>query len=442
MKLKYILLYIGLALVFMSCSDDNASNPNNSGEYKIAILTDIHVYESSLGVTGTAFETAVGRDRKMIAESNAIFESALNSIKKSEQEMLFITGDLTKDGEKLSHLKVAEMLKEFEKTGKKVYVIPGNHDINNFLASGYSGENKIPTEKVTAEEFRTIYADFGYNEAIASDPNSLTYICEPQDGLWVVGIDACKYQENTETRTLVGGRITSESLNWITQKVKEGKSKGKKIVILMHHGLLEHFPGMKAVFADFIIDDYELIRSKFIESGVNLVFTGHHHAQDIAVYSDGKNTIFDCQTGASLSYPCSYRYVNISQNDIVNIQSYRVLSANYDTKGKDFQEYAYLFLKEGVPEIANYYITQYLGLTQEQSQVLEPIVAQTLIDYYIGDEGSRKPANLTTDMAILKSTLGEPLGTVLAGILEGIYLDDTPDNNVVLNLKTGSILKK
>ena len=441
MNIKHILLLILTIMFFVSCSD-NSNNPDSTYEYKIAVITDIHVYDQSLGTSGSAFETAVGRDRKMIAESYAIFESALNSIKNSEQSMLFITGDLTKDGEKISHLKVAEMLREFEKTGKKTFVIPGNHDINNYLASAYSGDNKIPTEKISAEDFSSIYAEFGFIEAIARDPNSLTYVCEPETGLWVVGIDACKYQENTESSTKVGGRITTESLNWITNKIKEGKSKGKKVVVLMHHGILEHFPGMKAVFTDFIIDDYELIRTKFMESGVNLVFTGHHHAQDIAVYSDGKKILFDCQTGASLSYPCSYRYVNIAQNDVVDIQSYRVLSANYDTKGKDFQEYAYLFLKEGVPAIANYYITQYLGLSQEQSQILEPIVAETLLDYYIGDESSRKPSDLPQRMNALKNALGEPLGTILAGILEGIYNDNTPDNNVIIDLKKGTITKK
>ncbi len=441
--MKKILWFLNILvlMIIVSCSDDNTS-PTSSKDYKIAVITDIHIYDESLGTSGTAFETAVGRDRKMIAESFAIFESVLNSIKSSEQSMLFITGDLTKDGEKISHEKVAKMLKEFEKSGKKAYVIPGNHDINNYLAYGYVGDNKIPTEKISSDEFKTIYADFGYSEAIAMDPNSLTYICEPEQGLWIVGIDACKYRENTENRTVVGGKLSAESLEWITSKVKEGKSKGKKVVALLHHGLLEHFPGMKAIFAEFIIDDNENVRNELLESGVNLVFTGHHHAQDITVFSQGNKHIFDCQTGATLSYPCSYRFVDLKENDVVEIESHKVQSVNYDTKGKTFQEHAYNFLKEGVPELANYYITQYLGLTQEQSRVLEPIVAQTLLDYYIGDESERKPADLSEQMKTLKTILGEPLGTILAGILEGIYLDDTPDNNVILNLKTGTIIKK
>ena len=45
--------------------------------------------------------------------------------------MLILSGDLTNNGEKESHIDIAEKLKEIEKNGTAVYVIPGNHEGEN-----------------------------------------------------------------------------------------------------------------------------------------------------------------------------------------------------------------------------------------------------------------------------------------------------------------------
>ena len=85
---------------------------------------------------------------------------------------MIISGDLTLEGEKLSHEAFAQKLGKLEDHGIPVYVIPGNHDINNPKAASYKGAEVIPATRTTPEEFATIYRDFGYDEAISRDPAS------------------------------------------------------------------------------------------------------------------------------------------------------------------------------------------------------------------------------------------------------------------------------
>lgn len=118
-------------------------------------------------------------DRKLLAESKAILESAMEAIKKSDVDLVLFSGDLTKDGEYISHKQFTEYLKQLEKAGKQVFVINGNHDINNPHAVKFEGDKTTPVQQVTPSRFKSLYKDFGYGEAIAKDRYSLSYVVEP-----------------------------------------------------------------------------------------------------------------------------------------------------------------------------------------------------------------------------------------------------------------------
>ena len=73
--------------------------------------------------------------------------------------------------------------------GIKTFVIPGNHDVRNPSAKYFDGDETIPAEGVAAEEFASIYRDFGYGDDDLRDPNSLSYVCEPVPGLTLLALD-------------------------------------------------------------------------------------------------------------------------------------------------------------------------------------------------------------------------------------------------------------
>ncbi|MFR1477792.1 MAG: metallophosphoesterase family protein [Hydrogeniiclostridium mannosilyticum] len=66
----------------------------------------------------------------------------LETIWADQPDVLMISGDLTKDGEKEGH-EVAARLEALKQAvpGLKVYVVPGNHDLRNANAMNFNTED-------------------------------------------------------------------------------------------------------------------------------------------------------------------------------------------------------------------------------------------------------------------------------------------------------------
>jgi len=193
---------------------------------EIAVFSDPHLYDPSLGTSGAAFEMYLAYDRKMIAESQAILESVVKDIVKSHVRYVLVPGDLTKDGEQQCHSLMAEYLAQIEASGKQVFVVPGNHDIENPHSFSYpGGDTPVPIPNISSADFESIYMDYGYDEALYRDEHSLSYIVEPQPGLWFLGLDGCNYEGRFPDLSLTDGlalqRDPSHGLmkNLISQKV-------------------------------------------------------------------------------------------------------------------------------------------------------------------------------------------------------------------------------
>ena len=173
---------------------------NSLAEIRFAVFSDPHYYDSDLGTTGAAFEAYLAQDRKLIRESGAIVKAVVEQIFDANAveplDYVIVPGDLTKDGEMDSHLEFANYLGRLEGAGIPVFVAPGNHDINNPHAVAYDGDTTVPVDNVSPEAFSSIYGPFGYDEALAHDPDSLSYAAEPAPGVVFLALDSCKYDEN------------------------------------------------------------------------------------------------------------------------------------------------------------------------------------------------------------------------------------------------------
>jgi len=441
MNYSKFIIFITLSIILISCSEDS-NEPTGSKELKMGIITDLHYYSPTLGTESDAFLEYIAGDRKLLAESHSILESVINSIKSASLDIVLISGDLTKDGEKVNHEILAQYLATIEATGKKVYVVPGNHDINNSESKSFPN-NSDPTAipSVTPQEFANIYQEFGFKEAIAKDPNSLSYIAQPKSNVWIFALDACNYSGENEELSETAGYFKESTKNWIITKLQEAKSKNIKCFGFMHHGVVEHFPGMEVVFADYLIRDWSNTAKLFAENGLNFVFTGHHHATDISKISSTNSYLFDIQTGSIVTWICPWRKVIYNyDNNTLDITNIPITEINYNLGGKTFNKYAEDFLTQGMPQLVNSELTK-LGLSQEQINMLIPLVTPTLLAYYHGDEPTMVNEQILAGITQLTQS-SDPQAKALGMLLIGIYYDETPDNNVMINLNTGSITNK
>lgn len=103
------------------------------------IATDLHYLAEGLNDKGKAFQTYLASgDGRQLNYVNEIVDAFGSELEKERPDILIISGDLTTNGEKESHLNLAEKLKYIQKSsGTQIFVIPRNHDIQNPWARGF-----------------------------------------------------------------------------------------------------------------------------------------------------------------------------------------------------------------------------------------------------------------------------------------------------------------
>ena len=288
---------------------------------KIAVISDTHYLSKKLAKDGAAlqdFEAATGRTNK---DLHQVLSQALYDIEAYQPDVLLITGDITNHGERESHIDFIEEFKTLVKNGTRIFVIPGNHDVNVPNSKAYIGDKSTPTASISAQEFEQIYAPFGYSEATRRDTASLSYLAEVNDSTWLLGIDSNKYNENTTT-TISAGRILPATMSWMLEILEDAKSKNIRVLAMMHHGLVEHMPYQSTFMPDYLIDNWENNAEILADKGLKVIFTGHFHSNDITLFTTPKgNKIYDIETGSLAGYPFPYRLMTLEDNRL-NIENF------------------------------------------------------------------------------------------------------------------------
>lgn len=338
---------------------------------KIAVITDTHVIAPELLINGggTAWQNEVDNDRKLIDYSQEVFDYLVDKFKTDKPDLLLISGDLTKDGEKVSHQYVVNGLNELKAAGVKVYVIPGNHDIDNGNAKSFNGNSTTQVENINSATFASMYADYGYTDT-ERDPNSLSYACEPIKGLVLLGIDSH------------GGSLSDATLNWVCQQANKAWKEGKQVIAMMHHPLMPHILMADKLISTYCIANYETVRNRLADAGVRVILTGHMHITDNAMDKNADLTkeIYDLNTGSVISYPCDYRIMTLSEDmQTLDITTESITTLPSNSK---FSATAKTRLENSIEKLINDKVeTIDLG---SFTVILMPIV-KTLIKSYVAD---------------------------------------------------------
>ena len=344
MKIKNLLLMIllALSLSLTSCSDDIGEPDNPSGEVNppskdpnfksIIVMSDIHVMAPQLLENRcTAYENYLNQDPKLLEYSGEVLEYLVGETLQRNPDLVIIPGDLTKDGELVSHQLVVSILEKLRSAGIPVIVVPGNHDIDNPEGYYFNGDNTRPAERTSPEQFKELYADFGYNQAYATDPASLSFVCEPLQGLVLLCIDTNKYEENlylekgdAKNYNQTSGRIRPATLTWMLAEADKARAEGKQVVLVQHHNIVQHHDAQSTLQSDYIVADYENVSKQLMQHGIHMAFTGHTHLQDIAQYrtiadNAQPDSLVDVATGSTISYPNPWRTIKVN-NDFTEWQ--------------------------------------------------------------------------------------------------------------------------
>ncbi len=386
-----------------------------SAQTKFMVMTDMHVLDQSLFDDGIAFQALLAEDAKLAGESQALFDKAIERVKADKPALLFIPGDLTNNGEKVSHEHVYIKLNELVEMGIKVYVVPGNHDIDNPVAKSYIGESAEKVASISEGDFKKFYYNCGYSEAVAD--TGLSYMVYPTDKLALICLDSRK--PDTSTEHYSEGGITEDLLKWAEKKAAEAYSEGRTVIGMMHHPIMRHYTGHEEFNPTSIANlsegypSLDSLQSRFAAAGIGTVFTGHYHLQSIQHETTPNGELWDVMTGSLSQFPMPMRKGEFLDGGVIKLETINDIPTSDQLM---------------LGQISNQVTTNILfyAMASKIQEKMTPFLSNPLL----GSLLTGVPTESSQMVAIMKKHMLEPYTTMLNELANGDEDQNNPAEKV------------
>lgn len=392
---KTLALVLSIMMVFSVCSvaiSAQADFGEKKSELQFAVMSDPHYYPESLtGNNCQAWLDYCTMGSKLYRHSDAIVRTALDTMvaRNPQLKYVFVPGDLTKDSEYEAHTELAEIFLEYEERyGLEFLVINGNHDINSPRAETFVNGVKEQGRSITADEFRDVYAELGYDLAVSeyakkgdNVPGQLSYAADLDDDYRLIVVDSCIYSFGEPDSYKTEGMISDELMVWIKAMADEATAAGKVPMIMVHHSLSAHMEVEPSISFAFPLNDYMSKAEQFASWGIHYAFTGHLHTDDTAcVINDDGEVLYDVETTSITGYPNTYREITLSSYksgeseievdsvDFDDAKAYTFDGVTYDKNSFKYKAFALCFggltSENGAPDCGEFLmgiVKSYLG---------------------------------------------------------------------------------
>ncbi len=408
-------------------------------ELTVFITSDTHYLSKDLHDNGKAFETFYTKgDGKILQYMEEITDAFLSEVKKSSPDVLILSGDLTNNGEIKSHEDLAKKLKSVTDKGVKVYVIPGNHDINNPYARRFEGDKQYRTDYVSEKEFLNIYKSFGYDEAISKDTNSLSYLVAPSKDLYFLMVDSCLYQDNVVLGfPMVDGQINQGTMKWIESCANMAKENNAKVIAVMHHNIMQH---SELIHKGYTLNNSKEVLDLFQKLNINTVFSGHIHTQSISTYGEGEDVIREIVSSALPVYPVQYGVFHIQNNKFdyatkkVDVSAWAKENKINDKNLIEFTTFSEQFFADvSTKKMREALINSQNNYSEEEMTKIIELCKELNINYFAGTQSKIRDKILNSDAyQILENSDNKFLKSYLKGILDN---GDKDNNHVSFIIK-------
>lgn len=305
-----------------------------SKKARFAVVSDLHYFSPSLTDGGRAYELRSGSDQKCLLESGAIIDKAFLMLAGDETiDSVLVCGDVTNDGEIVCHEEMVEKLRELNKY-KKVFVITSTHDwCTDGNARKYFGDKPEKVEETAnAEDLHRFYKEFGFDNAIStfkSEVGMYSYVAQLCDGFRVLGL-------NDDSNGDGKSGFSPEHMKWILQQIQDAKAAGDRLVAMQHHVVLQHYTQLLTK-SGICCGDREWVAENFASNGVEALFVGHSHFQNITEYTaENSNKMVQVNVGSLSGHPAPIVKVNID-DDYISINTEYVKDFMFDGEKRNIE---------------------------------------------------------------------------------------------------------
>ncbi|HHU84936.1 MAG TPA: metallophosphoesterase [Clostridiales bacterium] len=300
---------------------------------KFAVLSDLH-YVSPEMITDKTNTEAILR--------TAVVSHALDMATK-EADIILITGDLTNDGDIVSHNGLIEILRKYKKAGKKIYVLTATHDFHHHRAYVKKTDGVHVAERpwdmpyfdidkhenlpdlvkaATPTKLWELYKEFGRDDAVEVCDEGYSYYIEI-GGCGILMLNDCF--RNMEAMHEQSPTFSPETFDFIAKMIKKCESENKPIFACTHHPFVPPAPAYR------LGTNERNMRSEYTgkilaKMGLKLIFTGHTHFASIkTVESDCGSIMYDVNTPSVNHYPPRFRVVDFDVDSrVMNLRSVEV----------------------------------------------------------------------------------------------------------------------
>lgn len=292
---------------------------------KLTFIADTHHFSETLTDGGRQFRLRSGSDQKCLAETGALIDAAFDYISGSDTQAVMIAGDVSDDGELVSHLEFREKLYKLSEI-KPVYLITATHDWccdrNPRAYFGDSVLTDVPT--LSHDELRKFYFDFGPGHAISEYITHLgvsSYVADLSDEVRLLAIN-----DDQDGKGHAG--YSDEHFDWIEQQIIKAKEDNKILIGMEHHLIMPHVHPLISGFG-MCVGNREYVASRLADAGLKYMFVGHSHIQHVSKFTSKKgNTITQVNIGSLVGYPGSIVNVTVEDGN-VDIDTTWVPTFNY-----------------------------------------------------------------------------------------------------------------
>lgn len=175
-----------------------------------------------------------------------------------------------------------------------------------------------------------------------------SYVVEPVDGLWLVGLDANVYLP-TGGNTFTGSgnhgyermlRHKPHVITWLADVVARGAAQGKQVVAFSHYPMAEFFNGASDDIGRVLgAEAMQLARrpadattAALARTGLRVHVGGHMHLNDIGIHRTPEgHTLFNIQAPSLAAYVPAYTLMTVEGVDRVEVETVRVTAVpRYD----------------------------------------------------------------------------------------------------------------
>lgn len=392
---------------------------------KMYIVADPHLMSEKMTEDSETFINYLNTVDRMMKYTGVFLDVIEDDVKKNRPDIVVFPGDLTNNGSKVNHQEFEKRLKRLKATGTKVYVVPGNHDINNEKALYFKDNQIHNTDSITKEDFAKIYGVYGYDDAVSRDENTLSYLAKPYQNLWLLMLDTTK--EHPEP----GGYLNRDTLNWIVSCSNMAKEENAEIVVVMHHNLIDH---SEIIWEDYTLDNNTSVINTLHECDIQVVLSGHIHIQDVKYHTSSEtgNTLYDIATSSlpvfthqygQLTYSPSrgYDYETIK----LNVEKYALDNKIEDENLLSFNEYSEKFFIDNLCRKHKESI-ELLNISGEQKEEVFNTVSEMNKKYFSGYRNEALKELAETEGFKIVEGLGE---CFIQEYIMGMIKDQNADNN-------------